>query len=234
MKIFNVKGEMFDAGGDDPTQDIEFNSTPVTELADAKTAREILEMRLTYGHDKPELYKHLKERQDSRLQLSRDNVPNYHLESLQWYSQSPYRFGNFVMKFRLIPSTETQCELSNLTVKPEDGQDVLHRWLREFHFNHDAAFLFEVQLLENLDEQSVEYSGTVWDEKKYPWQPIAELVIPKQDSWNLARKTFWEDHMRVDPVSKLLLFPDGIRICFYHSKLCFLHIQLTLHLTQCL
>ncbi|KAI1765286.1 catalase-like domain-containing protein [Hypoxylon sp. FL1150] len=199
MKIFDVKGEMFDAGRDYPTQDIEFNSTPAIELADAKTTKEILGIRLMHNGDKSELYKHLEERPDYELQVSRDNVANRHLESMRWYSQSAYRFGDYVMKYRLVPSTETQQKLVEQTVKPEDGDDILHRWLRNFHADHDAEFLFEVQLLENLEEQPVEYAGTVWNEKRYPWQPVAELVIPKQESWNYARNSFWEDHMRVDP-----------------------------------
>ncbi|KAI2618353.1 catalase-like domain-containing protein [Hypoxylon sp. NC1633] len=199
MKIFNVKGEMFDAGKDCPTQDFEFNSAPAIELADAKTTREILCIRLRYGNDKSEMYKRLEERSDYDLQVSRDKVPNKHLESTRWYSQSAYRFGDYVMKYRLVPSTETQRKLAEETVKPDDSDDILHRWLQNFHASHEAEFLFEVQLLENLDEQPVEYAGTVWDEKKYPWQPVAELVIPKQNSWSYSRKAFWEDHMRVDP-----------------------------------
>jgi hypothetical protein len=80
MKVFNVQGEFFDAGKDFSTQDIEFNSTPAIELADAKTAREIFELRLEYGGDKKELYKHLEARDDTELQKARDEVPNPHLE----------------------------------------------------------------------------------------------------------------------------------------------------------
>lgn len=45
----------------------------------------------------------------------------------------------------------------------------------------------------------MEYAGTEWDSKKYPWQTVATLEIPKQDSFIAAKKTFWEDHMRLDP-----------------------------------
>ncbi|KAI8960764.1 catalase-like domain-containing protein [Daldinia sp. FL1419] len=199
MKIFNVNGEMFDAGRDYSTQDIEFNSIPAIELADAKTTREILGIRLLYDSDTKEVYRQLKERPDYELQKSRDKAPNKHLESMRWYSQTAYRFGDYVMKYRLVPSTETQRKLAAETVKPEDADDILHRWLRDFHASHDAEFLFQVQLLENLEDQPVEYAGITWDEKKYPWQPVAELVIPKQESFSYERKSFWEDHMRLDP-----------------------------------
>jgi hypothetical protein len=80
MKVFNVQGEMFDAGKDFPTQDIEFNSTPAIELADAKTTKEIFQIRLKYGGNKKKLYKHLEARDDTDLQKARDEVRNTHLE----------------------------------------------------------------------------------------------------------------------------------------------------------
>lgn len=32
-----------------------------------------------------------------------------------------------------------------------------------------------------------------------PWQTVARLKIPKQDSFSYALKNFWEDRLRVDP-----------------------------------
>ncbi|KAF9880345.1 hypothetical protein CkaCkLH20_02299 [Colletotrichum karsti] len=199
MKLFNVKGEMFDAGRDSPTQDIEFNSAPAIELADAKTTKEIFQLRAKYGNDKDELYKQLKSRPDAELQMARDKLRNCHLESTRQYSQTAYRFGDYVMKYSLVPSSETQRKLYEETVKPEHDKDILHKWLQNFHANHDAEYLFQVQLLENREEQPVEYAGTEWDEEKYPWQTVAKLVIPRQNSFDFERKRFWEDYMRVDP-----------------------------------
>jgi hypothetical protein len=64
MKVFNVKGEMFEAGKDCPTQDIEFNSTPALDLADAKTTKEILDLRLKYGYNTKEQDKEIEQRSD--------------------------------------------------------------------------------------------------------------------------------------------------------------------------
>ena len=198
MKVFNVPGEMFD-----PTktaQDIEFNSTPALDLADAKTTREIIDLRINYGNDQPELYKRLEARPDTGLQKFRDSVRNTHLESTRQYSQTAYRFGHYVAKYCLVPNSETQRKLYEETVKPDaHPSDILHQWLKNFHQAHDAEYLLQFQLCENLDDQPVEYAGKVWDPEKYPWQTVARLVIPKQDSFNYELKTFWEDHMRVDP-----------------------------------
>lgn len=80
MKVFNVSGEMFERGKDFDTQDIEFNSTPALDLADAKTTRDIIDLRIKYGNDPKELYKHLEARKDTALQKGRDQVRNTHLE----------------------------------------------------------------------------------------------------------------------------------------------------------
>lgn len=200
LKLFNVSGDMFPAGVGIPTQDIEFNSTAALELSDAKTTKEIIQLRIKYGHDKEELYKHLEARKDTELQKARDQVRNTHLESTRFYSQTAYRFGDYVIKYSLTPSTETQRKLYEETVKPaKDGSDILSKWLQNFHSAHDAEYLFQVQLLENLEDQPVEYVGTAWDDQKYPWQTVARIVVPKQDSFIFARKVFWEDSLRLDP-----------------------------------
>lgn len=59
MILFNVTGDMSETGASYPTQDIEFNSTPAVDLADAKTTREITGLRIKYASDQKELYKHL-------------------------------------------------------------------------------------------------------------------------------------------------------------------------------
>ena len=196
MKLFGVEGDMYE---NYPTQDIEFNSTPALDLATAKVTREIIDLRIKYGHDQEELRRQLEKRDDTELQTARDKVRNTHLESTRQYSQTAYRFGDYVMKYCLVPSSETQRKLYEETVRPEDGSDILHRWLQTFHATHDAEYLFQVQLCENLEDQPVEYAGKVWDPEKYPWQTVATVRIPKQESFDFERKTFWEDHMRVDP-----------------------------------
>ena len=197
MKLFNVHGDFLEDGKDYPTQDIEFNSTPALDLADAKTTKEIIDLRIKYGGNQPELYKHLEQRSDCPLQKARDMVYNTHLESTRQYSQTAYRFGDYIMKYVLVPDSETQRKLHDEEVRVAHGADILHRWLRDFHANNEATYLFQVQLCENLEDQPVEYAGKMWDPEKYPFQTVAKIVFPPQESFDYERKMFWEDHMRV-------------------------------------
>jgi len=41
------------------------------------------------------------------------------------------------------------------------------------------------------EDQPVEYAGKAWDADKYPWQTVAKVIVPKQDSFIGARKSFW-------------------------------------------
>jgi hypothetical protein len=221
MKLFNVQGEMFEAGRDFPTQDIEFNSTPALDLADAKTTKDILDLRLKYGYNTKEQDSKIEERSDKELQQARNQVPNQHLESITFYSQTAYRFGDYVVKYRLIPNTTAQKKRGEETVDTNpDG--VLHKWLRDFHRDNEAEYLFQVQFLENLTEQPVEYAGSEWDSDKYPFQTVAKVILPKQESLNEERNRLWVNHFRVDPWHGLVSFqPLGSsnrlrRIC----KLC--------------
>lgn len=190
MKIFDVEGDFFEAGKDLPTHDIEFNSAPALELADAKTTREIMGLRIKYHDDPAELQRYLSIRKDAELQKARDKIHNTHLSSHRHYSQTPYRFGDYVIKYSLTPSTETQKKQYSETVNfNQHANDVLSDWLKEFYENNDAEYLFQVQFLENLEEQPVEYAGAEWDEEKYPFQTVAK-VIPYSDR-QTHETNFW-------------------------------------------
>ncbi|RGP80780.1 heme-dependent catalase [Fusarium longipes] len=221
MKVFNVRGAMFEAGQDFPTQDIEFNSTPALDLADAKTTKEIMDLRLKHGYNTKEQHEKIEQRLDKELQQARNQVPNQHLEAITFYSQTAYRFGDYVVKYNLVPNTEAQKRRSETVDKQPDG--VLSEWLYDFYLHNQAEYLFQVQLLENLEEQPVEYGGTEWDSDKYPWQTVAKIVLPKQDSWNEERNDFWQDHLRVDPWHGLVSFqplgsPNRLRRVLYPAS----------------
>ncbi|KAI9738430.1 MAG: hypothetical protein M1834_008933 [Cirrosporium novae-zelandiae] len=221
MKIFNVHGPKLSPPSPSsptlPTQDLEFNSTPALELSDAKTTREILSLRLKHGSDKPALYKALEERTDTALQKARDEVRNMWLEATTYYSQTPYRFGDYVAKYRLSPESPIQKSLASETVPPPSPNDstttttptnILSTHLRTFHTTHPATYTLSFQLLESPPPQSpstqpttqpTETASKVWSPTFHPFQPVATLHIPPQNSFLFSRKAFWEDRIRVDP-----------------------------------
>lgn len=199
MKIFNVQGKRLEGAIDIPVQDLEFNNCAVLELSDAKTSYEIIDLRIKYGHDPALLSQHLAKRNDTKLQEGRNHLPNVHAAGMIQWSQSAYRFGNYVAKFRLVPSSETQKRLKDQYVKKEHKTNQLRDWLQEYYKSNDAVYLLQAQLLEKIEDQPIENSGVEWPEDKYPYQTIAEVHIPAQDSFNNKRRTEWEDHYTLSP-----------------------------------
>lgn len=115
------------------------------------------------------------------------------------YSQGAHRYGDYVAKFGVFPTSEAQKALEHTYIKDSDPINVIAQEVRNFHKNNKATYSFCVQLLENLDEQPVEDTGIAWDEKKYPFQEVGHLEFEPQDSWIDSVRAFWDDRMTCNP-----------------------------------
>ena len=59
---------------------------------------------------------------------------------------------NLLVKYCLVPTSETQKMLYEKMVNLDHGDDILHLWLQNFHAAHEAEYVFQVQLCQNLDD----------------------------------------------------------------------------------
>lgn len=114
------------------------------------------------------------------------------------YSQSAYRFGDFVAKFGVFPLGEEQKRLENELIPNDAPINVLSQHARSFHLKNKVTYSFCAQLLQNLDEQPVDDIGIRWDETKYPFEQIATLEFEPQDSWLPEFRTWWDDRITVN------------------------------------
>jgi hypothetical protein len=110
----------------------------------------------------------------------------------QW-SQGAYRYGDYVAKYALFPTGAEQQKLKDTLILDTDPVTILSDSLRAFHKEHIATFSFQIQLLENLAEQPVEDLGLEWDESKYPFQEVATVEIPIQDSFDDKFRSWFDD-----------------------------------------
>ena len=107
------------------------------------------------------------------------------------YSQSAYRFGDYVAKFGVFPLGDEQKKLESWRVKESDPINILSQSLRDFHHKNTVTYSFCAQLLQNLEEQPVDDIGIEWDEKQYPFEQIATLEFEPQDSWLPEFRVWW-------------------------------------------
>lgn len=203
MKVFNVDGPgpwLDTAGEQSHTQDFTFNNAPVLELKDLPTCLEIIGLRERNFDDPENLKKELEKRDDKDLQFAPAQLPNQHFLSYTMYSQSAYRFGDYIVKYALFPSTKLQQDLAQQAqIKDSSAAEQHSIWLRDYFKEHDAEFDFRVQLCRDLGKQSVEDCSMEWDEEKYPFETVGHVKSPKgQDVFESKRRAFWDDHMKLN------------------------------------
>ncbi|PWN91917.1 heme-dependent catalase [Acaromyces ingoldii] len=201
MKVFNVEGTKLRPDGKDPkTQDFEFNSAAALELANAETCRDIIGLRLKHA-DPQALTNALKQRPDFEAQDARNHVPLQHVFCQRQYSQSAFRYGDYVAKFLLVPSKGSEQEaFTDRRLGEQDSETVaLRQGLKDFIEQKEAKFDFCVQLLQNLDKQPIEDTRVAWDANEFPFEKVATVTVPPQDPFTPKRVNFWRDEIRVDP-----------------------------------
>lgn len=155
MKVFDVDGDFMNPAGEKSrTHDFTFNNAPILELRDVSTCLEIFQLREQHFDDAQGLKSALEQRSDKDLQFAPTQLPNRHFLSYTMYSQSAFRYGDYVAKYALFPTSKLQTDLARDCQITEDADSEQHSaWLREYFQNHDAEFDFRVQLLRNVDEQ---------------------------------------------------------------------------------
>lgn len=203
MKVFNVDGPgpWLDAKGEQSkTQDFTFNNAPVLELKDLPTCLEIITIRERNFDNPEQLQKEIEKRDDKELQMAPMQLPNQHFLSYTMYSQSAYRYGDYIVKYALFPTTKMQQDSAEKASISDSSDAEQHSiWLREYFQDNDAEFDFRVQLCKDLGEQSVEDTSMEWSEEKYPYETVGHVKLPKgQDVFESKRRAFWDDHMKLN------------------------------------
>ncbi|WP_423821573.1 catalase family protein [Salinisphaera sp. SPP-AMP-43] len=197
MKVLGVGGEKM--ADDRATQDFLFNNCPILPLAEVTTYREIAYLRAEYGHDPQALAEQIAKRDDAHVQTLFERLPNIDLLAHSYYSQSAFRYGDYVCKYALMPYDEDQRALAARTVTDDDSQNALSEWLAEFLSQHEARFDFCVQLMTDPAAMPIEDASVEWDVGKSAWRRVAHLHLPRQDPFTPARRDFSEDVLSFDP-----------------------------------
>ena len=196
LKVCDVKGARLpDADGD--TQDFIFLNAPAFPAPDAQAFSKNLALTAKTT-DKAERLKKFaadtfKFANDARQAVGLDpapslaalgGVPNSEPMALEYYSATPFRYGQFVAKFMLRPAADWMKALEGQTVEIGDDRNALRHHVREQFMQNDAEWDFCVQLLRDAEKQPVEDASVEWPQDVSPFEKVATLKMPRQDSWD--------------------------------------------------
>jgi len=198
IKVLDVAGERL-PGADGTAQDFVTNNGKVFVAKDAKTflgnvkmlakttdrmegAKGVMSTALRGVHNALEA-----------VGLSSPTVdtlggtPNVDPLGETYNSVTPYRWGDHIAKYRLVPIAPDQAALTGRIVEAADRPDAIREDVRVEMARLDAEWEFQVQLCRDLEQQPIEDPTVEWSEDISPFQRVAVLRVPAQDSWDPAR-----------------------------------------------
>lgn len=103
----------------------------------------------------------------------------------EYYSQVAFRFGDYVAKFGVVPSSPALIALKGQEFDPETP-DALRKATVAFFRANPAEFEFQVQLNTDLESMPIEDGMAKWSEEESQYQTVARLVLPVQDAYDPA------------------------------------------------
>jgi len=114
-------------------------------------------------------------------------APNVDPLGETYYSVTPFRYGDYIAKFSLAPVAPALLARKDQEIDAKDRPDAIRETLRDEMRDIDGVWEFRVQLCRDLEKQPIEDPTVQWDEAEAPFQTVATITVPRQDSWDSAR-----------------------------------------------
>ena len=195
LKILDVEGARLPGSEGDTTQDFIMVNGPAFSAPDAKAFSKNLKL-LAKTTDRFEGVKKAMSAtfrvvesaleavggQSATLQTLGGAKPVHPLGET-YYSQTPFRHGDYIAKVALFPVSPGLTRLTGDTVDITARPDALREVVRDELIEHGGTWEFRVQLNTDLEKMPIEDASAVWDEKESPFVTVATLEIAPQLSW---------------------------------------------------
>lgn len=118
--------------------------------------------------------------------------PHLHPLTEDYYSQAPFRFGEYICKFSVTPETAALRAEIGKTFDPK-GENALRTDVENYFRSNPAEFSFGVQLATDLEKMPIENTSVEWPEDLSPFQPVARIVLPAQEAYAPDNAKFVEE-----------------------------------------
>lgn len=153
--------------------------------------------------------------------------PNHHILGETFHSMAALRYGDYIAKVSVAPSSPSVSALTGRTVEGSGGEHALRDMIVDFFAANSAEYLLRAQLCTDLTTMPVEDGSVLWPETS-PHEPIAKITFPAQDAYSPARSTYADDLLSFNPWHALAEHrPLGsimrVRIKAYEASTAFRH-----------
>lgn len=115
-----------------------------------------------------------------------------------YYSQTPYRFGRYVAKFAIFPSSPTLRALTGTPIAVKGRPNALREEVIQAFHRSGGEWEVRVQL-RNDPAMPVEDSTVRWSEEQSPFRTVARIKAKPQPAWSEARAQQVDDGLSFAP-----------------------------------
>lgn len=210
LKVLGVEGERLPGSEAGATQDFVLVNAPTFAAPDAKKFLANLTL-LAKTTDKAEGAKKVLSSvlrafeatletfgvESSRLSTLGGAKPVHPLGAT-YFSQTPFRFGDYIAKFRLAPVSGIK-DFAAETINADDRPDAIREAVNALLIEQGGVWELAAQLCTDLEAMPIEDATVAWDEKASPYRTVATLEIPPQSAWHPSSSEAIEDALFFSP-----------------------------------
>ncbi|RVT90482.1 catalase family protein [Sphingomonas crocodyli] len=210
VKILNVEGDRLAGSEGDATQDFIMVNGPAFAASDPKQFLGNLKM-LAATTDKAEgakkaLSSILRAFEagaealggSSTLLNSLGGAKPVHPLGATYFSQTPYRYGDYIAKFQLAPLAPLS-DLADVVIDATDRPDAIRQDMNRELIAQGARWELRVQLCTDLETMPIEDPSIIWDEEASPYRSVATLIVDPQQAWIPGESEALEDKLSFSP-----------------------------------
>ncbi len=133
---------------------------------------------------------------DSPTIGSLGGAPNVDPLGETYFSVTPFRYGDHIAKFSLVPVAPALTALTGNEIDASGRPDAIRETVQSEMAHIEGVWEFRVQLCRDLERQPVEDPTVEWKADEAPFQRVATVTVQPQDSWDDARVQTVDEEMR--------------------------------------
>jgi hypothetical protein len=126
-------------------------------------------------------------------------APQTHPLGETYYTQTPYRYGDYIAKFSVAPVSPELTALMGKPLSASGQHDLLRNAVADFFKRHSGTWELRAQLRTDLDAMPVEDASVAWPEDRSPYVAVARISAPAQNSWSEERSHVVDDGFAFSP-----------------------------------
>lgn len=123
-------------------------------------------------------------------------APNLDPLGEKYFSVTPFRYGDYVAKFKLKPTSPNLTRRTDTVIDASVRENAIRETVQAEMQETNRVWEFQVQLCRNLKEQPIEDPTVEWKEEDAPFFTVAKITATPQDSWSSANVQKLDEEMR--------------------------------------